>query len=182
MDTIREVTDKHRLIPGKFKVAVIGIGYIGKALLERLEIAGYNATGIDIRMNRKNVVLAENAPEVLKETDMVIVLTPSGDDVVPYLRHLKYGAILVDDTHPMIRQGKNYMHIYKVAMELRETIFLPPLSGYRKSWIPGCVLEAIVVCSQRSPGKIKDQNEFDEVARKVGFRAIPANQGIKEVS
>lgn len=108
--------------------------------------------------------------------NIVFVQTPKGSDIVPYYSDLKTGAIAIDDTHPKIRvlPPQKKQSFFKVAIGKDGIRFFPRLPGYMSSWIPGCVLEAIV---EIATGKTDmTQAEFSRAARKLEFFAHLSNQ------
>lgn len=170
METISEVMLKHDLKVGEFKIALVGVGYVGSLLMSSLQQMGHDIAGVDIHINRNGVLLKEESKPLLKEADMVIVLTPKGEDFAPYAADLKIGAIVIDDTHPKITQRPIGVNFYKVAVGLNGTKFLPRLPGYRPDWIPGCAVEAIY---SASTGQFNgcSQEEFNQKAKELGFFA-----------
>ena len=98
-----------------------------------------------------------------------MVQTPRGDDVVPYYENLKKSAILIDDSHPRITVKPGEVRFYKVAIGRTGVEFKPPLPGYEKYWIPGCVQESLVVAES---GKAEmPQEEFNRRSKELGFFA-----------
>ncbi|TSC54447.1 MAG: hypothetical protein LiPW31_111 [Microgenomates group bacterium LiPW_31] len=170
METVSEVMKKHNLEPGKFRIILIGVGYVGALLLSSLKEQGHNIVGVDIQINRKGIFLPEESRPFLKEADMVIVLTPRGSDFAPYTSDLKTGAIVIDDTHPKITQRPIGVNFYKVAVGLDGVKFYPHLPGYRAEWIPGCAVEAIY---SAATGQFNgsSQQEFNKRAKELGFFA-----------
>ena len=170
METISEVMKKHYLEPGNFRIALIGVGYVGALLLSSLKDQGHNIVGVDIQINRKGIFLPQESRPFLKEADMVIVLTPRGSDFAPYASDLKTGAIVIDDTHPKITQRPIGVNFYKVAVGLNGVKFYPHLPGYRAEWIPGCAVEAIY---SAATGQFNgsSQEEFNKRAKELGFFA-----------
>ncbi len=105
----------------------------------------------------------------LKKADLIVVQTPRGDDVVPYYENLKKSAILIDDSHPRITVKPGEVRFYKVAIGRTGVEFKPPLPGYEKYWIPGCVQESLVVAES---GKADmSQEEFNRRSKELGFFA-----------
>lgn len=170
METVYEVMKKHGLEPGEFRIVVVGVGYVGTLLLSSLKELGHNIVGVDIRVNRKGVFLPQESHPLLKEADMVIVLTPRGSDFAPYVSDLKIGAIVIDDTHPKIIQRPVGVNFYKVAVGLKGVKFYPRLPGYRAEWVPGCAVEAIY---SAATGQFNgsSQEEFNQKAKELGFFA-----------
>lgn len=170
-ETIDRTISKHDLIPGEFQIALVGVGYVGKLLMDHLESEGHNVVGIDIEIQRHGVKLQEEAPGILITSDMVIVLTPRGEDFNPYVDFLKPGAIVIDDTHPKILKKPKNVFFYKVAVGLDKVRFFPRLPGYRSDWIPGCAIEAIISSTIGGGFNGISQINFNNRARKIGFYA-----------
>lgn len=152
MQTIAEVMEKHGLKAGEFRLCLVGVGYVGELLLEALREEGHDAVGIDIRRVHDGVLLLEEGIDVLRRTDMAVVLTPKGSDFMPYISDLKEGAIVIDDTHPRIHYNGNHVSFYKVAVGMAGMRFYPRLPGYRADWIPGCAVEAICHAAEGNNG------------------------------
>ena len=106
----------------------------------------------------------------------MFVQTPKGSDFVPYYSALKTGAIVIDDTHPKIRvlPPPKKQSFFKVAIGKDGIRFFPRLPGYANSWIPGCVLEAIVEIATGKPDM--PQAEFSRAAKKLNLFARLASQ------
>lgn len=46
----------------------------------------------------------------------------------------------------------------------------PKIPGFKHNWIPGCVVEAMVATYEK--GSWADQDEFNQMAKKVGFYGV----------
>jgi hypothetical protein len=171
METVSNVMEKHGLAKGRFKVALVGVGHVGRQLLEAMGEEGHDIVGIDVRISRRGVVLPEEGIPVLRQAEMVIVLTPRGSDFVPYMAHLKKGSIVIDDTHPRLTQKPQGCHVYKVAVGMRGVEFFPSLPGYEPRWIPGCAVEAIYATATGRFSEEEPQRTFNAAARELGFFA-----------
>lgn len=170
METINEVAKKHNLDPLKASIIVVGVGYVGGLLLKELRNEKYNAIGVDIEMKDNGIVaLREDSSLFLPLADITVVLTPKGSDFAPYLRYLKKGSIVIDDTHPRMEQLSGFS-FYKVAVGIEDTAFYPKLPGYHQKWIPGCAVEAIVASATGKFNGIP-QIRFNEEAKKLGLYA-----------
>ena len=169
VETVEQVSEKHGLEKSSTTVAILGVGEIGEAIIRNLEEKGYRAVGIDIQIKDGRVELCNEGLKRLKQADLVVVQTPRGDDVVPYYADLKKTAILVDDAHPRITVKPGEVKFYKVAIGRSGVEFKPPLPGYEKYWIPGCVQESLVVAES---GKTDmPQEEFNRRSKELGFFA-----------
>jgi len=169
VETVERVAERHGLIKSETTVAILGVGEIGAAIIDNLEKKGYRAVGIDIRVVDGRVEIGHEGVETLRGADLVIVQTPRGDDVVPYYENLKKTAILIDDAHPRITIKPGEVKFYKVAIGRSGVEFKPPLPGYEKYWIPGCVQESLVVAES---GKVDmSQEDFNKRSKELGFFA-----------
>lgn len=169
VETVERVAQKHELARNETNVAILGVGEIGVAIIENLKEKGYRVVGVDIRIEEGRVEVAREGMETLRRADLIVVQTPKGDDVVPYYENLKKTAILIDDAHPRITVRPGDIKFYKVAIGRTGVEFKPPLPGYEKYWIPGCVQESLVVAES---GKIDmSQEDFNKRSKELGFFA-----------
>ena len=177
MDAIERAAEKHALDPARSRIGILGVGRIGHVLLEETAKLGWNIFGVDVRPDARADVHADRvevfcgppAFDALATADVVVVLTTAGSDFYPYLKYLKPSTIVLDDTHPMIRQKPDGIVFYKVAVERKDVFFRPKLPGYKKHWIPGCAVEAIVTANTLDFDM--DQQTFNKTARALGLRA-----------
>lgn len=169
-ETIREAMKRHELKPGHFKIALVGVGFVGEILLDTLRAEGHDITGIDVTVRRRDVLLPKESYALLNEADMVVVLTPRGSDFVPYIPHLKRGSVVIDDTHPRIEEKPSGVRFYKVAVGMEGVEFIPRLPGYRRNWVPGCAVEAMYSASTGDfNGTV--QKQFNQATKDLGFYA-----------
>jgi len=170
-ETLSEVMKKRKLEVGHVKIVIVGVGYVGEILFNALKEYGHDVTGVDIEHRKEGVVLSKDGGALLRTADIVIVLTPKGSDFLPYLKSLKRDAIIIDDTHPKIKEEDQPqgMSFYKVAVGIDGVKFFPRIPGYNANWLPGCTVEAIVFSA------INDfngsQTEFNKKAKDLGFFA-----------
>jgi len=177
METVSEAAKKHNLNLSDAGIIVVGVGYVGSLLLKEMRANGMKAIGVDTDALSKiheipggYVALDENARVFLPRADIVVVLTPKGEDFSPYVRHLKEGAIVIDDTHPKIVDRPIGVNFYKVAVGMKDTSFYPSLPGYESNWIPGCAVEAIMASATGGFNGCS-QKEFNQKAKELGFFA-----------
>lgn len=169
VETVEQVAEKHGLPRAGTTVAILGVGEIGQAIIANLREKGYQAIGIKIRIAKRRIGIGREGLEALKGADLIVVQTPRGDDVVPYYENLKKTAILIDDAHPRITVKPGEVKFYKVAIGRTGVELKPPLPGYEKYWIPGCVQESLVVAES---GKTDmSQEEFHKESKELGFFA-----------
>jgi hypothetical protein len=173
METLDQIMKNHNLNRKSIRIAVVGVGHVGGILLDALRNEGLDTVGIDIELKRGGIVLQKEGERLLQDIDVVIVLTPRGNDFLPYLKFVKKDAIILDDTHPKIKQNDQPKNLtfYKVAVGIENTRFYPRLPGYRPNWIPGCVVDAMVAAATGNFNGIQ-QIEFNEMAKKLGFFAL----------
>jgi hypothetical protein len=166
----------------KINIAVIGVGFIGKEVLENLKNMNFaSITGFDIRIEKKSIsadsIIMGSDPELLTKCDLLVILTANGDDIVNLIVNFKKNVIVLDDTHPSIsleniRRIKSEKNgaVYKVAAALKSTSIFPEMPGFKNNWIPGCIVETIV--SSYSNRKWVNQDDFNDMAETFGFYAI----------
>lgn len=165
-------------------IAVLGAGgFIGKSLIEHLQSVGCsNLIAFDLRYEnerQENGVLYTCKNEDLQKAKIVVVLTAEGAQIEPQVRYL-HKKIIIDDTHPQLPDKlveeleRNRCIVYKMALQVSGVIFDPPLPGFRKMWIPGCVWEALVVAHLLKTGKSRPQSQkdFDVEAYKLPFSIV----------
>ncbi|MDP2709478.1 MAG: hypothetical protein Q8O93_05585 [bacterium] len=177
METITEAAKKHNLDLAEAGIIVVGVGYVGGLLLKDMRANGLKAIGVDTDALNKiheipggYVALDEDARVFLPRADLVVVLTPSGSDFEPYVKFLKQGAIVIDDTHPKIINKPDGVNFYKVAVGMSGASFIPKLPGYEADWIPGCAVEAIFSAATGDFNGMT-QVEFNNKAKELGFFA-----------
>jgi hypothetical protein len=170
VETVERVVEKHGQTKADVTVAILGVGEIGQAIIANLQEKGFRAVGIDLRVVEGRAEIAtQQGLESLKSADLIVVQTPRGDDVVPYYENLKKTAILIDDAHPRITFKPGEVKFYKVAVGRSGVEFKPPLPGYEKYWIPGCVHESLVVAE--SGNADMSQEDFHTRSKELGFFA-----------
>ena len=168
--TITKIYSENNFEKDQKLLVIVGIGFLGKMVLENIASSGFRARGIDIHTIDDGIQIGEDAVKTLSQSDVVVVLTPRGEDFIPYLKHLKPGAIIIDDTHPRLRHKIENNPVYKVALEWPGFKFLPELPGYKKKWIPGCMVEAIVKSHSNHP--YSTYEDFHNRASRTGFEVL----------
>jgi len=162
-------------------IGVLGVGFVGGKVLRRLREQGYTSLiGIDPRVENpyvnKHTILTGDLT-FLNRCDVVIVLTSRGSEATEAIPYLKEGAVVIDDTHPQLPYSlvkeirKKGGKVYKAALGFRSNgvkIF-PRLPGYNSKWLPGCVIESLVV-SNGYNGNI--QERFDQKGREIGLKPL----------
>ena len=168
VETLRAVSAKHDLSLREQKIVIFGGGYVGKAIgrfLQSQDCSVKTITARSILQNR--LAMRDKDLCLLREADIVIVISARGSDIYPYMKDLKQGVIIIDDTHPRIIRKLKQGHLYRAALCLKGVKFTPPLPVYGKESIPGCAVEAM---TQAVYGhSIRTQQSFNEKARRIGF-------------
>jgi len=166
--TVEDVFQKHSLSVEDTKICIFGSGRVGTTIADYLKSYSYN-----VSLTTANSIFDEKEADTsvadisLKNADVVIVISAKGSDIYPYMKHLKDGAIIIDDTHPRMLRPFKRGFVYRASLGIDGLKFTPSLPSYNSDSIPGCVIEAIV---QSSSGKIETQQEFNEKATAIGFR------------
>ncbi len=177
---LREVFALHKL-SNDARIVVFGAGLVGSALIAALKSTGHNVNGLDAAPRGQDIQPLSSAEDVLQCADVVILLSARGSDFGPYLRFLKDGAVIVDDTHPALprarfeaarTEAKDVTYYKAVASNPRLQV-LPSLPGYGADWVPGCALEGIVLAGTDDEDPIT-QAFFDIKATRLGFRGLLA--------
>ena len=171
IETVIKAYEKHNFKKQQQFLVVVGIGFLGRAVIQDLQELGYRAQGIDIVRTEAGVNIGSQALHALSTADVVVVLTPRGQDFVPYLEHLRAGAIIIDDTHPKLKHRPEQNPLYKVVLAWPGFESIPRLPGYKKQWIPGCMVEAIVN-SRNTGGAFSSYQEFSSNARQAGIEVL----------
>lgn len=162
------------------KVGVLGYGFLGSRLGFFLKNAAqHNITAVDPRFTQPKeqdgIRLTSDPSEVLN-CDVIVVLTPKGEQVEDEIRYFKVGAIVVDDTYPSLPRRaisaieRNGGRVVKAGVSLEGVRFWPKLPGWGVNRIPGCCVEAMVIAAT---GDIRDktQEDFNTLADRMGFGA-----------
>lgn len=168
-------------------VGVVGLGYLGSRVARRLQELGCSTiVGYDIRIKdnttRGSLTRTSN-PEFLRTCKIVIVLTVKGEDAASSIPWFKEGVIVIDDTHPQIPshlirkiRGKGG-EIYRSTLGVAGVHALPRLPGYDKLWLPGCVVEALILNGELNG---LTSTEFEQKGREMGltpFLVSPRGEG-----
>lgn len=184
IEAVRNVINRERLSIPKTTVGVVGVGFIGRSVLCELQKMGfYSIIGIDSDFQKistqeiSGVRLTTNF-EFLSTCDLVLLLTTRGEDIEQKTSWLKSKVIIIDDTYPPIPKSLRKLiiqakqaKIYRAIIELPGVKFRPSLPGFASNWLPGCVIEALIV-SSNSNFNFSTQEEFNLKAREVGFKPI----------
>jgi len=159
-ETLKAAIDEKGVVENPV-IAIIGTGFIGNALHDNLVRQGKKVLGFNIN----------SKVEDIRDADIIIVLTPRGKDFIPYIPHIKDGAIIIDDTHPRIFARIPNASLFKVAMSLEGVKFVPKLPGYHNKWVPGCAIEAILQ-AHFGKSQLTDPEHTAEAAVKLGLKPL----------
>jgi len=184
IETLKTVINKEKLSIPRTTAGVVGVGFLGRRVLYELQKMGFQSIiGIDSDSqkiaNQKiiGVQLSTNF-KFLSTCDLVFVLIGRGKDIEQKISYFKSGTIIIDDTHPPIPKTLRELivqtkqaKIYRAIVELPGTEFKPTLAGYASNWLPGCVVEGIVI-SDGNNFNLSTQEEFNTKAREIGFKSI----------
>lgn len=167
--------------PGRIFIGILGVGFIGSALVRFLSGYFHRVIAVDIRKadydNWPANVTYTTEKKALEECDMVVILTGNGDDAKLAIKHMKKQVIVLDDSHPQlstelifrIRNEKNGA-VFKAAVAAPGVRFNPRLPGFNPEWIPGCAIEAMVAA--RFGHEYKTQEEFNTLGVALGFKPL----------
>ncbi|TSC55678.1 MAG: hypothetical protein Greene071421_86 [Parcubacteria group bacterium Greene0714_21] len=174
-------------IPQDGPIGIVGLGYLGSRVARRLQELGFPAiTGYDIRITDSSIrgsLVRTNDPNLLRPCRIVIVLTPKGEDASGVIPCLRDGALIIDDTHPQISPSLVHKieekggEVYRSTLGIVGVRATPRLPGYHKNWLPGCVVEALVLNGETNG---LTSAEFEQRGREIGlkpFLVSPRGEG-----
>ncbi len=161
--TVRGAIDaallKHGIHPKSARVCIIGgAGHAGQFLVG--QIAGRYGQIIVLDPNPERLnglrtkiqeLIAATDSRWIATADVVVNLSGRGDDMKMYAPFLTEGTVIIDDTHPpMSRELRQMVRgrgaiLYKVVTTGADLVMIPRLPGFGGKWIPGCLVEALVV-------------------------------------
>ncbi|OGY55142.1 MAG: hypothetical protein A3C82_01285 [Candidatus Wildermuthbacteria bacterium RIFCSPHIGHO2_02_FULL_47_12] len=168
-------------------VGIIGLGYLGSRVAKRLqELECPSIVGYDVRVKENGIygsLVRTNDPKLLQSCRIVIVLTPKGEDIAKIVPWLQNGVFVIDDTHPQIPPSliqkiqEKGGTVYRSTLGVSGVRARPRLPGYHKNWLPGCVVEALVL-----NGEVNGLTpaEFEQRGREIGlapFLVSPRGEG-----
>ncbi len=145
----------------ELKTVVIGKSYISTGLVGFLNKNGYSASEMSV----------SDDPSLIKEADIVIVITSRGKSFYPFIPYLKNSSIVIDYTHPKMQKKPQNTYFYKVATGIHGVKFIPRLPGYKANWIPGCCIES-VIRSECGQTPFANQTLFNEAAKSIGLKPL----------
>lgn len=162
---IDQIIARHALqsnggLPG---VCVVGAGYTGAQMANRLAKKGFSVTSMDPREEAQHRLddavrfVGMDAREALRDVTIIVLLTSRGDDGVASVREaLRPDQIILSDTHPKISRPlcrslqSEGIQVYESALTRPGTVLLPKMPRWDRDTIPGCVAQAILEASNLS--------------------------------
>ncbi len=167
--TLEAVAKKHQMSLQDANIVIFGAGDVGKSIADFLIAEQCKATIVTAQsvFDKSDIHVANSDIDALREADIVIVISAKGSDIYPHMKNLKDGAIIIDDTHPRMLRPFRRGFVYRAALAMDGSWFIPRLPVYGSKSIPGCVVEAMIHATH---GEISNQEEFNKVAREIGLR------------
>jgi hypothetical protein len=161
---------KHDIVLENANVVIFGAGRVGKSIQEFFCMHNCDAKNICAQsiFDTKKRALKDDMLELLHNADIIVVISAKGSDMYPYMKYLKDGAIIIDDTHPRMKRPFKRGFLYRASLSMSGLRFLPSLQAYTGKSVPGCVIEAIVYAKYEQ--NIADQIVFNELAKKIGLQ------------
>jgi hypothetical protein len=166
------------------KLGIIGYGFIGLNLVSILknrddikEIVVYDPKIERTRKTKSTLITSDQSN--LEGCNVVILLTERGRQIEEIINSLKFGVIVIDETHPQIpnnlvdriKQNKNG-RVIKATVKLEGANFIPRLPLWQSAWIPGCCVGGMVASSDGPYSPVlSSTEEFRKVAEKFNFEA-----------
>lgn len=179
-ETVKYVLNAENLSPDS-TIGILGVGFVGGRVLRRLREQGYTSLiGIDPRVENPYVnkyTILTGDITLLNRCDAVVILTARGSDAAKAIPYLKEGVIVIDDTHPQLPYSlvkevqKKGGKVYKAALGFGSdgVKIFPRLPGYNSKWLPGCVIESLVVSNGYNGNT---QERFDQKGREIGLKPL----------
>lgn len=166
------VSQVQKLICAPARVGIVGVGYLGGLVADELEKNGFGV----VRVDRQK---SPNYPNDLQRCQLVIALTPNGDDMQGYTEVICNGKSacrkLLFDCHPVpspetvslyVEAG---IQVFQASATADGVSTQPALPNFQKSDIPGCMLDALLRSIIGDNGQGVDYKQFDQIARRVGI-------------
>lgn len=168
--TLEAVVKKHEVSLQDSNIVIFGAGHVGESIADFLFAQNCHVRTVTAQsvFDRSDVAVQNRDIDVLREADIIIVISAKGSDIYPHMKHFKDGAIIIDDTHPRMLRPFKRGFVYRAALTMDGSWFIPRLPVYGSKSIPGCVVEAMISSTH---GEIVNQAEFNEVARSIGLYA-----------
>ncbi len=160
------------LVEPRTKVAVVGVGYLGEFVADVLERRNYKVTRWDTKNTTNNL-------DDLRQCELIIGLTPNGDDLFGYAELMKGSNVrkVLFDTHPVPSQrtvdvlNLANIKVFKAIARSNGVETRPALPNFDKKDMPGCMVDGYVRSS-----KIGDNTGgvsydcFDQAASQLGIQ------------
>lgn len=193
VETFEQLFQRHpELQLNNPKIGIVGVGEIGNSIINYVHSKDFNynceAFGINVVKSKETFIINPEDHDLVRKSDVLLVQMPQGANFVPYYQEynmIKKGAFVLDDTHPRIRKrdfpSMEKFVFYKIAIERRipivrkneyiRTKMVPGIPDYKNSWLPGCIIHALVVIEYGFNG-FKNQKHFNKLAKEIGFNAL----------
>ncbi|HOY55839.1 MAG TPA: hypothetical protein PLH37_00205 [bacterium] len=164
---IREVES---LVSPPARIAIVGFGYLGGFVSSELERQGFIVVKIDKRKTTEDI-------QNLKSCELVIALTPAGDDMCEYYEVLRDSQCtqILFDCHPVPSRSvvdsftQLGIRVFQTTARAGGVVTMPPLPNFEAADIPGCLLDAIVRSQCSNNGDMTFQ-DFGHFASNVGIQ------------
>ena len=157
-------------------ICVVGAGFTGAQLANRLAGEGYTVTTLDPRADVQRRLDPQvrhcgmDARSALQDAQLAILLSTRGDDGVrSLLGALRPGMVVLSDTHPKVslpmaeRLAARGVTLVESAMTRPGVRFYPKLPRWASDTVPGCVGQAFVEADDR----YDPRRSFDDNARDI---------------
>lgn len=156
------------------KIAILGGGELGEALLCYLKRQGYHCNIVDVRYTRRGKIkqiTSETNVQNLYEADFVVNLLPKGSDFLSsnFQNTIRSRSTIIDFSRPAIPEDSIPQRVYRGnrlrRIDMRFVLALP--GGWKQQELPACSLPALLAALT---GKTYDQLEmFCLMARQQAF-------------
>ncbi len=156
------------------KIAIVGGGELGEALLSYLKRQGYHCNTVEVRYTRQGEV--KQLPSAIndknmQEADFVVNLLPKGSDFLSSNLQdtIRSSSTIIDFSRPAIPDKSTPQRVYRGnrlrRTDMRFVLALP--GGWKQQELPACSLPALLAALT---GKTHDQLEmFCLMARQQAF-------------
>lgn len=173
-ENLREIAARHGQVR---RVCVVGVGFTGALVANRLVKNGLEVTALDPRPEAAQRLLPEvqffgmNADHAVRDADVVLLLSTRGDEgLATVIDAMQRGMTLLSDTHPKISRRWHAhvrargIRLYEAALTRPGTVFLPKIPRWPRDTIPGCVGQGLV---EAWVPHARDEQSFERTAREI---------------
>lgn len=183
----------HRLHPKETVVAIIGgAGHVGTYLTQHMgqfddfvvvDIGTVKLDGVPQHAMASHAAWTQTVHrevvrqfgEEIRHANIVVNLSRQGDDMMAYVPYLSPSTVVLDDTHPPMHADvrravrSSGANLHKVVMQAAGLRMWPRLPDFSPTWVPGCMLEALVVLSA---GRESVDGTYEEFARAAATAGV----------